>query len=254
MDTAHRLDGNVAIVTGASRGIGAAIAAALAERGARVVVSSRSQESVDRVASALRDRGLEAAGIACHAGRPDQLAGLVEQTVAAFGGIDILINNAATNPVFAPLLDTSPEAFDKILDVNLKGPLELCKLVYPHMKARGAGSIVNISSIAGLRPEPGLGGYSISKAALQMMTQALAVEWTPVGIRVNAVCPGIIQTKFSEALWTDPAMKQRLDEQVPARRIGQPEEVAGLVVFLASDAARYCTGGVYTVDGGYTLV
>ncbi len=248
-----RLDGRVAIVTGASKGIGESIARALAEFGARVVVSSRKQEAVDAVAERIRRAGGEAAGVAAHAGDPAQLGRLVDATVARYGGVDVVVNNAAANPVFGPVADQGADAFAKIMAVNVQGPLELARLAYPHMRARGGGSVVNIASIGGLTPEPGLGLYSVSKAALVSLTKVLAAEWGRDGVRANVVCPGLIKTKFSEALWGDERLVRRMLARQPVQRVGDPEDVAGLVLFLASDAAAYCTGGVYTADGGYTI-
>ena len=248
-----RLDGRVAIVTGASKGIGEAIARALAEYGARVVVSSRKQEAVDAVADSIRAGGGEALGVAAHAGDPAQLGRLVDAAVARWGGVDVVVNKAATNPVFGPVVEQGAEAFAKIMAVNVQGPLELARLAYPHMKARGGGSVVNISSIGGLTPEPGLGLYSVSKAALVSLTKVLAAEWGPDNVRANVVCPGLIKTKFSEALWSNDRIVRQMMALQPIKRVGEPEDVAGLVLFLASDAAAYCTGGVYTADGGYTI-
>lgn len=247
------LNGKVAIVTGASKGIGASIARGLAEFGARVVVSSRKQDAVDAVVEKLRAEGLEATGIACHVGNPEQLRALVDQTVNIYGGVDILVNNAAINPVFGPLAEAGAEVFDKIMDVNVKACLLLANLCYPHMKQRGGGSVINIASVEGMKPTPGLGLYSVSKAALIMLTQSQAREWGPAGIRANVICPGLIQTKFSAALWQNEKMLQKFTGNIPLNRIAQPEEMAGLAVFLATDAASYCTGSVFTADGGYMV-
>lgn len=247
------LENKVALVTGASKGIGEAIARALAAAGARVVLSSRNLADLDAVAADIRQTGGEATGIAAHAGKPEQLAALVEQTVAAYGGVDILVNNAATNPVFGPVLDAPDSAFDKIMEVNVKGPLALARLVYPLMKARGGGSIVNISSVEGLTPSAGLGLYSISKSALIMLTKVLAQEWGPDGIRANAICPGLIKTKFSEALWSDEKILKQYTRGLPLGRMGTVEEIAGLALLLASPAGGYCTGAVFTADGGMTV-
>ncbi len=247
------LKGKVAIITGASKGIGESMAQILAEAGAKVIVSSRKQEAVDEVANALKAQGYEATGVACHVGEMSQLKNLVEKTIEIYGGIDIIINNAATNPVFGPVVNTDESAFDKIMQVNVKAPFELAKLCYPSMKSRGGGSIINISSIGGLSPEPLLGIYSVSKASLVMLTKVIAKEWGKDGIRANVVCPGLIQTKFSEALWKNDEMLQKSVKHLPISRIGKPEDLAGVALFLASDAAAYITGAVYTVDGGYTI-
>ncbi len=246
-----RLDGKVALVTGASRGIGEAIARGLAEFGARVVISSRKQTAVDAVAEAFRADGLTATAFAANMGSSEQINALIEHTLDTYGGIDIVVNNAATNPIFGGLKDTDTRAFEKIIEVNLKGPLTLCQSVYPLMKQRGGGSIINISSIAGHKPEPGLGLYSVSKAAINSLTQTMAQDWGGDNIRVNAICPGLIKTQFSEALWNDEAILNRFLQRIPLARAGNPDEVAGLAVFLASSAAAYCTGGLYLVDGGY---
>lgn len=247
------LSGKVALVTGASKGIGLAIGRGLAEFGARVVLSSRKAEAVEAAAAGLRQDGLEAEGIAAHAGDAAALARLVEQTVARFGGLDVVVNNAATNPVYGPLHEATGEAFDKIMAVNVRGPLELARLARPLMAARGGGSVLNISSVGGLSPEPGLGLYSVSKAALVSLTKVMAREWGRDGIRANVICPGLIRTKFSAALWQDEQVLRRFLERVALGHIGEPEDVVGLAVFLASDASRYCTGAVFTVDGGYTV-
>jgi NAD(P)-dependent dehydrogenase (short-subunit alcohol dehydrogenase family) len=246
------LDGKVAIVTGASKGIGEAMARGLAEFGAKVVVSSRKQEAVDAVAETFQNDGLEAVAIAANMGNVEEAHALVDQSVDAYGGIDIIINNAAANPVFGPIQNTEERAFDKILDVNLKGPFELCKKAYPILKQRGGGSIINISSIGGLTPERGIGIYSVSKAGLINLTKVMAQDWGADNIRVNAICPGLIKTKFSEALWGNEPILDRFLQQIPLNRVGTSDDIAGLAVYLASDAAAYCTGGVYLVDGGYT--
>lgn len=245
-----QLKGKTAIVTGASKGIGEAIASALAEAGAQVVLSSRKQEAVDEAAQRI---GHDAIGIAANTGDPDQLRALTEQVTAAFGGIDIIVNNAAANPVFGPLEDTEAWAYEKIMDVNLRGPFELAKLALPSMKARGGGAIINISSVGGLSPEHQLGIYSVSKAALISLTKVMAKEWGQHGVRANAICPGLIKTKFSQALWDNDRILKHALAQLPLARVGTVEEVAGLALFLASPASAYCTGGVFTADGGYTI-
>ena len=246
-----QLDNKVAIVTGASKGIGEAMARGLAEFGAKGVISSRKRESVDAVAESFKNDGLEAIAIAANMGNVEEAHALVDQTVDAYGGIDIIINNAAANPVFGPIQNTEERAFDKIIDVNLKGPFELCKKAYPILKQRGGGSIMHISSIGGLTPERGIGIYSVSKAGLINLTKAMAQDWGADNIRVNAICPGLIKTKFSEALWGNEPILERFLQHIPLNRVGTSDDIAGLAVYLASDAAAYCTGGVYLIDGGY---
>jgi len=248
------LTDKVAIITGSSKGIGESIAKGLAEMGAKVVISSRKQEAVDVVATKFQAAGYEATGIACHVGDKAQLENLVTKTVELYGGVDILINNAATNPTFGPLAEADEVVFDKIMNVNVKACMSLANLCFPIMKARGGGSIINIASVEGLKPSQGLGMYSVSKAALIMLTQSQAKEWGRAGIRSNAICPGLIQTKFSSALWGNEAILKQFIAHLPTGRMAQPDEMAGLAMFLASDAASYNTGGVYTADGGHMLI
>lgn len=247
------LSGKIAIVTGASKGIGESIAHGLAEFGAKVVVSSRKQEAVDSVAQAIQASGGDALAVAAHVGSTSDLQNLLDQTVARFGGVDIVVNNAATNPVFGPAAQAGEGAFDKIMAVNVRGPLELSQRAFPIMAQRGGGSVINISSVGGIRPEPMLGIYSVSKAALISLTRVLAKEWGGANVRVNAICPGLVRTKFSAALWQDEDHLKRFLGEIPLGRIAQPDEMAGLAVFLASDAASYCTGGVFVADGGSTV-
>ena len=252
-DKLFRLDGKVALVTGASKGIGETMARAMAEYGAHVVLSSRKQEAVDAVAETYRSDGLAGTAIAANMGSLEDIQRLVDSTLEACGGIDIIVNNAAANPVYGPLQNLDERAFDKIIDVNLQGPLELCKRAYPVMCRRGGGSIMHISSIGGLKPEPGIGMYSVSKAAIISLTQAMAQEWGGDNIRINAICPGLIRTAFSQALWSDENTRAHFEDRVPLGRIGEPNDIAGLAVYLASDASAYCSGGVYMVDGGYSV-
>ncbi len=244
------LSGRVALVTGASRGIGSAIAAALADHGATVVLSSRKQADLDAEAERINAEHPErAVAIAAHAGRPEELERLVEDVMQRFSRIDILVNNAGTNPYMGPVLSADLAAWDKTFEVNLRGMFVLTKLVYEaSMESRG-GAIVNIASIGGLRPGIGLGVYNVTKAAVIMLTRQLARE---IGgkVRVNAVAPGLVKTRFAEALWGNEAILERVLAQNPMGRIGQPEEVAGAVLFLVSDAASYVNGEVLVVDGG----
>lgn len=247
------LDGKVAIVTGASKGIGESIARILAEYGAKVIVSSRKQEAVDNVAQSYVDQGWEAKGVACHVGDANQLKNLVDQTVAHYGGIDVLVNNAGTSPYFGPLVGADESVFEKVMNVNLKACHILSNLCHPIMKSRGGGSVINIASVEGLKPSPGLGLYSVSKAALNMLTQSQAKEWGPDGIRSNSICPGLIQTKFSQALWENEGIMTMINKHLPLGRMAQPDEMSGLALLLASDAGSYMTGGIYSADGGHLL-
>lgn len=248
-----RLDGKVALITGASKGIGAAIAQAFAEAGARVILSSRKQEALEMLHHSLREKGYQAHTIPANIGKAADLQALAEQSLQWAGRVDILVNNAASNPVFGPLEQSEAWAFDKIMDVNVRGPFELSKLLLPAMKARGSGAIINISSIGGLRPEPQLGLYSVSKAALISLSKVMAKEWGAYGVRVNAICPGLIQTKFSEALWSNEKILRHMMATQPIPRVGSPDEIAALALYLASDAAAFSTGAVFTADGGYTI-
>lgn len=247
------LKGKVAIVTGSSKGIGKAIAEALAEYGAHVVVSSRSQEAVDAVADEIKAKGLETIGIACHVGDEEQRKALIDKTVNHYGGVDILINNAATNPVYAPLEGVDDPVFDKIMDVNVKACFSFAKLCFPYMKEKKKGSIINIASVEGLKPNMGLGLYGVSKAALIMLTKSQASEWGKYGIRTNAICPGLIKTKFSQALWSNEQLMKQVEHHLPLRRAAEPIEMAGLAVYLASDASSYTTGAILNADGGHML-
>jgi NAD(P)-dependent dehydrogenase (short-subunit alcohol dehydrogenase family) len=248
-----KLEGKVALVTGASKGIGEAMAEALAEAGAKVIVSSRKQDAVEEVAQKIREKGGEATAIASNVGDEDSMKALVELSLAKYGGVDILINNAAANPVFGPLNETETWAFDKIMDVNVKGPFLLAKMLHPSMKSRRGGSVINISSVGGLRPEQGLGIYSVSKAALISLTKVMAKEWGRDNVRANVICPGLVKTKFSEALWTNEKIVGMMMKMQPLQWIAEPEDMGGLALFLASDASKYITGAVYTADGGFTI-
>ncbi len=248
------LDGKVALITGSSKGIGLAIAEVLAEYGAKVVVSSRSQDSVDEVAKNLRAKGHTVMAQACHVGDSEQRKILVNKTIETYGGIDILINNAAINPVFKGLESMSEEIYDKMMNVNLKAAFDLSNLCFPYLKDSKSSSIINIASVEGLKPSFGLGLYGVTKAALIMLTQVQAKEWGKYGIRSNAICPGLIQTKFSSALWQNETIMKQVVKELPAGRMAQPQELTGLAVYLASDAGSYSTGGIYTVDGGHMIV
>ncbi len=247
------LAGKVALISGGTRGIGKGIAMAFAAHGARVVVASRKQDSVDRTVAELKATGADAIGFAANVSTVQECERLVTGTVAAFGGIDILVNNAATNPVYGPVENTSTEAFEKIVAVNVRAPFDLAKAARPHFVARGGGVILNISSIGGISPEPGLGIYSVSKAAIVSLTQVLAKEWGKDNIRANVICPGLIKTDFSSALWGDEKVLKHMMRNQAIAKLAEPEDIASTALLLCSDAGSFITGGVYVVDGGYTI-
>ncbi len=247
------LKNKVTIITGASKGIGEACAYEMGKAGAKIVISSRNEASLAEVAQRFENEGITVAFFACNTGNEAEIRALCAFAVEKFGTIDIVVNNAATNPVFGPIEDTEIRSFDKIMDVNVKGPFLLATLALPYMKANGSGSIINISSVEGTSPSEGLGIYGVSKAALIQLTKSLAMEWGKYNIRVNAICPGLIQTKFSEALWKNEAILKTALRRIPLNRVGQSDEIANLVTFLASDAASYCTGSIINADGGYLL-
>ncbi|XP_073527179.1 dehydrogenase/reductase SDR family member 4-like isoform X1 [Phyllobates terribilis] len=248
--TPRKLDGKVALVTASSDGIGLAIARRLAQDGARVLVSSRKQENVDRAVEELRKEGLDVEGTVCHVGKNEDRVKLVNTAVQRFGGVDILVSNAAVNPFFGNILDSTDEVWEKILDINVKATFLLVKLVVPKMQERGGGSIVIVSSIGGFIPFPALGPYSVSKTALLGLTKALAPELTHLNIRVNCLAPGLIRTKFSSALWKDESMLDEMKRRLGIKRIGEPEDCAGIVSFLCSPDAAYVTGETVVVSGG----
>ena len=244
------LQDKVAIVTGASRGIGRSIAEVFVREGAHVVICGRKQDTLDQVAHEL---GPRVKPIACHVGRADQLQAMVDATMHQFGRIDILINNAATNIAQGPALEMDEGQFDKMVEVNLKSTFRLMKLIGPGMCERGSGSIVNIASIAGLRPQLHSLLYSMTKAALIMMTQSYAVELAPKGVRVNGIAPGLIETTLSEYFWKDEdRLAQHLRKQ-PIPHIGRPVEIAEVALLLASSRGSYITGQTFVVDGGFLL-
>jgi NAD(P)-dependent dehydrogenase (short-subunit alcohol dehydrogenase family) len=246
------LAGKVALVTGGTRGIGKAIARAYAEAGAQVMVVGRKQPAIAESVAELSASGT-VLGLSANVSRLEEHARIVDAVVSAFGGLDILVNNAATNPVFGPVENTTTEVFDKIIALNLRAPFELAKVARPHMIARGGGAIVNLASIGGVSPEPGLGIYSVSKAALISLTQVMAKEWGKDNIRANVICPGLIKTDFSSALWqNDQILKHMMRNQALAR-LAEPDDIASLALFLAAESAAFCTGGVYMADGGYTI-
>ena len=247
------LTGKVAVVTGSSRGIGRAIAERLAEAGAKVVVSSRKAPACEEVAEAIRAKGGEAMVIPANISDKAALERLVAETEAAFGPIDVLVCNAASNPHFGPMATIADDAFEKILRNNVLSNHWLAQMVAPGMAARGDGAIIVVSSIGGLRGSGMMGAYNISKAADFQLVRNLAVEWGPKNVRVNAIAPGLIQTDFAKALWENPKLLQMMEASTPLRRIGQPDEIAGVALFLASRAASFVTGQMIVADGGVTI-
>jgi len=244
------LSGRVAIVTGGSRGIGSAIAEVLAEHGADVVISSRKQADLDTECERINSlHPGRASAVAAHAGRPEDLERLVNEVMERHGRIDILVNNAGTNPYAGPLIEAELSAWDKTFEVNVRGMLALTQLVYRAWMREHGGSIVNVASTGGLRPGLGLGVYRVTKAAVVFMTRQLARE-IGSNVRVNAVAPGLIKTRFAEALWANEDVLERILAPNPTGRIGTVEEVANAVLFLVSDAAGYVNGEVMVVDGG----
>ncbi len=245
------LKGKVAIVTGASRGIGEAIARAFAEQGADVVIASRKQEGLDPVAASINEAGGgKCVAIACHTGNAEAIAGLFERVKSEFGKVDILVNNAAANPYFGPVVETDMGAFDKTMEVNVKGYFLMSQYAAKMMVTQGGGSIINVASIAGLSPGPMQGVYSMSKAAVINMTKVFAKELGSANVRCNAICPGVVETKFASVLINTPEIYDRFVEMIPMNRHGQPNEIAGLAVYLASDASTFTTGSVMVADGG----
>ncbi|WP_374942384.1 SDR family NAD(P)-dependent oxidoreductase [Sphingomonas sp.] len=249
------LTGKVAIITGSSRGIGRASAEALAEYGAKVVISSRKQDACDAVAAELNARYGEGTAIAVAASISDKAAlqHLVDTTRASFGAIDVLVCNAASNPYYGPMEGIADDQFRKILDNNIVSNLWLIAMVAPEMRERREGSIVIVSSIGGLRGSPVIGAYCVSKAADMQLARNLAVEYGPHNVRVNCIAPGLIKTDFARALWEDPDRIKAANASVPLRRIGEPHEIAGAVVYLASSASTFMTGQTMVVDGGVTI-
>ena len=244
------LKNKVAIVTGASRGIGRAIAEVFVREGATVVICGRKKETLEQVAHEI---GPAVRPIVCHVGRSEQIQAMVDETTREFGRIDILVNNAATNVAQVPCLDVDEGMFDKMVEINLKSAFRLTKLIAPGMVERGSGSIINISSISGLRPQfEGL-LYSMTKAALIMMTQSYALELSPKGVRVNAIAPGLIETALSEFYWKDEERRAERIRQQPVKHLGQPIEIAEVAALLASDRSSFVTGQTITVDGGRLL-
>jgi NAD(P)-dependent dehydrogenase (short-subunit alcohol dehydrogenase family) len=248
-----RLDGKIAIVTGSSRGIGRSIAEHLAAAGAKVVVSSRKLGACEQVAKSILDAGGDAVAIAANIGDKPQLENLVNQTRKQWGRIDVLVCNAASNPFYGPMAQLPDDAFNKILQNNIVSNHWLANLVLPEMAQRKDGAVIIVSSIGGLKGTSVLGAYAISKAADMQLARNLAIEWGPHNIRVNCIAPGLVKTDFARALWENPAILQHYESQTPLRRIGEPDDIGGLAVFLASRAGAFVTGQTIVADGGVTI-
>lgn len=253
MANPFRLDGKVAIVTGSSRGIGKSIAETMADLGAKVVISSRKVEACESVAEAIRANDGEALVVPCNVSRKPEVEALVQRTIEHWGQVDILVCNAAINPVVGPLSSLTDAAFDKIMGANVKSNLWLCNLTMPGMAERGGGAVVLVSSIAGLRGSPTIAAYGISKAADMSLARSLAIEWGPKNVRINALAPGLIKTDFAKALWDNPEFINPRLAATPLRRIGMPEEMGPIAAFLASPAASFITGQSIVADGGLLI-
>lgn len=247
------MTGKVALITGSTKGIGRSIAEEMARLGAKVVISSRKADVCEQVANELKAQGYEAIAIPCHVGKKEDLQNLVDKTNQAWGSIDVLVCNAATNPVYGTTAEMTDDAWDKIMDTNVKGTFWLTNMVLPQMAEKGEGAVVLLSSIAGIRGNTTIGTYGVSKAAEAALARNLAVEWGPKGIRINSIAPGLIKTDFAKALWEDPVRVKRAEDKTPLRRIGDPVDIAGLAVFLSTKASAYVTGQVIVADGGETI-
>jgi len=254
MSSLFDLSGKVALVTGSTRGIGKAIAEELARAGARVAISSRKREACDAVRGELERAGHQVLSQPCNVSRKEELQGLVDATRAKWGRIDIVVANAAANPYYGPLTGISDDAFDKIIANNLKSVLWLAAMTLPGMAAQGGGSFTLVGSIGGLLANTVIGAYGISKAAGHHLVRNLAAEWGPKKVRVNAIAPGLIKTDFARALWEDEARRAERIAATPLRRLGEPRDIAGIAVFIASDAAAFITGQVIVADGGVSIV
>jgi NAD(P)-dependent dehydrogenase (short-subunit alcohol dehydrogenase family) len=244
------LEGRVALITGASRGIGQAIAEAYAANGARVVLTARKQAGLDAVAEGIRAAGGQALPLAAHTADPDAIASVLAKTIETYGGVDILVNNAGTNPHFGPILTSEESQWQKTFDVNLLGYFRLIKACAASMKSRGGGKIINVASVAGIEPQMGMGLYSISKAAVLMMTRVLAAELAQDNIQVNAIAPGFVKTKFSSVLWETPQLYEAIIKAIPQQRMAEAADLTGIALYLASQASSFTTGAVFVVDGG----
>jgi len=247
------LSGRVAVITGSSRGIGRAIALEYARLGANVVVSSRKLDACQRVVDEIRDNGGRATAIACNVGVKADLETLVVQSLREYGRIDVLVPNAAINPVYGPSAEVSDEVWNKVLATNLTATNWLCQLVLPGMAENGSGSVILLSSIVATVGSGNIGIYAISKAAEAQLARNLAVEWGPRGIRVNSIAPGVVKTDFAKPLYDNPKAAAAIANMTCLKRLGEPEDIAGVAAFLASDASRYITGQFLLVDGGASI-
>lgn len=253
-----KLNGKVAVITGASRGMGKEIALGFHREGAKVVLASRKQETLEEVVTEIRDDDGTALAVPTHTGDAEQCQHLIERTLAEFGRVDILVNNAATNPHFGPILTAEASHWQKIIEVNLLGYFWMAKFAAEAMQknneGKGRGKIINMASLAGINPGPLMGVYSVSKAGVIMLTKTLAMELASWNIQVNAIAPGIIKTKFAEALWSSEELSKKYTDRTPAGRIAEPEEVVDATIYLASAGSDYMTGQVLILDGGNSIV
>ncbi|MBD5605049.1 MAG: SDR family oxidoreductase [Candidatus Eremiobacteraeota bacterium] len=247
------LSGKVAVITGSTRGIGRAIAEQFARRGAKVVISSRKADACEAVREGIEQAGGTAIAVPCNISAKEQLAALVETTVATWGAIDILVCNAAVNPYFGPTLGIPDDAYDKIMNSNVRSNVWLCNMALPHIASAGGGAVIIVSSIAGIKGTRMLGTYGLSKAADSALARNLAVEWGPKNVRVNALAPGVIKTDFAKALYEDPATEKHVTKQYPIGRLGDVDDVSGVAVMLASRAGSFITGQTIVIDGGTTI-
>ena len=254
MEDLFDLSGRVAVVTGSTKGIGRAIAEAMAAHGAKVVISSRKAAACEEVAARIREAGGEAIAVPCNVSHKDQLQHLVDETRRQLGAIDVLVANAGVNPFYGGSLEIPDSALEKILDVNIRSNHWLCQMVIPEMRERRTGVIIIVSSVTGLKGSAALGSYAISKAGDMQLARNLAVEFGPDGIRANCIAPGVVRTDFARALWEDPRAAQRQEERTPLRRLGSPEDIAGAAVFLAARAGAWLTGQTLVIDGGAAIV
>jgi dehydrogenase/reductase SDR family protein 4 len=248
------LTGQVAVITGSTKGIGRAIAEEMARAGSKVVISSRKADACEEVAGAIVKAGHEAIAIPCHIGRREDCEALIAKTREKWGKIDTLVCNAAINPYYGPMSKLTDEVFNKVMETNVRSNLWLANLVQPEMAARRDGTIIIVSSIGGLKGTDILGIYCLSKAADMQLARNLAVEWGPDNIRVNCIAPGLVKTDFARALWEDPELRKGSEDRTALRRLGDPEDISGAAVFLASRAGRWITGQTIVIDGGRTIL